>query len=109
MSGQYPAGFPTELVLFQNLAPISGGSITDKMGHLHLIAQFLPEASVSDVFNTYRTKLPTMGWTITTSGSVGTSTKNILLYLNASKGTETLGLTVQTIKTGTQMRLEVIQ
>jgi hypothetical protein len=108
--GEYPAGFPTDLVLFPNLSPISGGSIVDTHSKTHLIAEFLPEASVAQVFNVYRTKLPPLGWTITSSGSTGNTAKTVVMYVTASKGSSTLDMTVQTVaKLGTQMRLEIIQ
>ncbi len=107
--GQYPVGFPQEVVIYPNLTPISGGTLVDAQGNTHLIVEFLPGISIAKMFSDYKAKLPSLGWTVINSGSSGTSTANINFYLEATKGTETLGMSASNSNLGAKLRLEVVQ
>lgn len=80
--GQYPQGFPKDLVQSFGMAPFRGEDTIDGSGARQRIVEYYSTSTPQAVFELYKKSLPQKGWKVL-SESAGTDVKS--LYLTDSK------------------------
>jgi len=81
-AGQYPDGFPKDLVASGGLAPFRGEDTVDGSGARQRIVEYYSTSTPQAVFELYKKILPQKGWDVL-SESVKTEVKS--LYLTDKK------------------------
>lgn len=101
-AGEYPTGFPKELVLFKDAKIIRGENTTDGTGVNHKIVDYTINQSLAEVTSQYQSKLPPLKWNL--SGKP--ITQGTLQILNFAKDKTTLTVIIST-KTATSSQVSL--